>query len=151
MTTIIDIAVKYDEDKGYYDEYYESDGRLAEEYGWDTSLLMDFFTNQRASEEEVLDPMRRDGWIGNETPAIEGYEVGSKFHVYRTGRATQDQKNKLVDVMRDAYAHNVPEYWKDYTVTGTLEKQGVSTSLEITRKDNEKEDRHFQLWDFTGD
>jgi hypothetical protein len=150
MTQIVDIALRLTE-AGYYDEYIDENGNLGEEYGWDTSMLMDAFSNYPADDSEVLDELRRDGWIGNETPDIEGYILGSKYHVYKTGRNTLQRKNLLVDVFRDCFQHNVPEYYKSVTATGDLLKEGIRINISTTRLDGKIVDRYFNLWDFTGD
>lgn len=146
----VDIKLEKLGSNKYYDIDIADDGDFETVEGFDTSLLIDGFVEQRALREEVTDILRRSGWIGNETPEEEGYEVGSRYWLYRNRRNNIDTKNALVDVFRDAYAWYVPELLKSVTVTGTLLVEGVRIRITLERYDGQTIDQYFNLWENTG-
>ena len=80
-----DLAVKMT-DQGYFDFYIDEEtGDLATTNSFDSAYIISFFTDNRADESEVADPLARRGWIGNPYCDIEG-GYGSKYWLYEQHR-----------------------------------------------------------------
>ena len=77
---------------GFYDLNIDDNGDIQSADFFDTSLLYSIFGEKRASADEMVEPQRRRGWIGNGT-----FENGSKLWLLSQARMTRDTLNKLED------------------------------------------------------
>jgi hypothetical protein len=122
--TKVDMALILDEN-GMYD---------VASYGFDTTILMLIASELRAGPDLMSDPLRRRGWIGNETPDRNGFLAGSYLWTTEQGRVNTDTKNQAVDVIQKALSQLVPLYLNAVNVSGTLETEGISVSVDLIRK-----------------
>lgn len=88
MQRFTDLAFERD-DEGIYDLVIDAEARdFKTTAGIDTALLMTFFTDRRARPDEVADPMRRRGWLGNLSLKTPGDNFGSGIWLYEQRRLT---------------------------------------------------------------
>jgi phage gp46-like protein len=145
----VDIALTRGAD-GVYDVQIGDDGDFVPIYGFDTSIIMDLLCEERASDDEVVVAARRRGWIGNESSDVPGFEVGSKLWLQYQKRQTSDVRNAIVDAAKDALAWYVPVFCKEIRVSGLLESDGISLSIDVVRKSGKVDKLYFRLWELTG-
>ena len=90
-----DVLMAQGED-GIYDLVLdEATGDFATTGGLETAILCSLFSDRRAEADEVADPWKRRGWIGNlltDTPAD---NYGSGLWLYEQRRATEDVRAAL--------------------------------------------------------
>lgn len=90
-----DVLMEQGED-GIYDLVIdEASGDFATTGGLETAILCSLFSDRRAEADEVADPWKRRGWIGNllaDTPAD---NYGSGLWLYEQRRATEDVRAAL--------------------------------------------------------
>jgi len=146
----VDIALVWNQADKTYDFEIADDGDFVAAYGFDTSLVQDVLAERRANEGEVPVAERRRGWIGNETPAEPGYEIGSKLWFYEQAKNTLNTKNGCADAVRDALQWYVPSLLKDVRLTSKLLPQGVQLEIELVRKSGKIDKLYFRLWELTG-
>lgn len=86
----IDFAYQQDAD-GMFDLVIDRDaGDFAVTPGLETSMLVSLFSDRRADQSEVSDPMQRRGWIGNLVAETVGDNHGSGLWLYEQRRLTDD-------------------------------------------------------------
>jgi len=150
MTDIkTDIALAPDFE-GVYDIGIGPDGDLIPVYGFETSIIMSVLTESRADSSEIASELRRGGWSGNESGDVEGFEVGSKLWLSYQARQTIEEKNKIIDNVRDALSWYVPRYAALINVDATLTTSGIQLEVEIVRLTGKIEKVFFRLWEITG-
>jgi len=96
------VDIKLNDDKGYWDIDFDSQGDFVLEDGFDTAILMSLMCNKRANEAEVEAPQYRRGWWGNETSDFDNFEIGSKLWLLSQARATQNTLNRAIRYTQDA-------------------------------------------------
>lgn len=148
MTTKTDILLERGSD-GVYDEAIGDDGDSKAAYGYETSIYMTVLCNSSATEDEVGDLLRREGWAGNESSEETGFEVGSKLWLKYQSRRTQTDKNEAVASIKTAMSHFVPDRAKEVRVTGNVTSKGVIVEVTILRYNGETDNILFELWDTT--
>lgn len=88
--TFTDLAYEQDA-AGHYDLVIDEDaGDLAVTQGLDSALLVSLFSDRRAREDEVADPQRRRGWIGDLVPDVQGDVHGSGLWLYEQHRLDRE-------------------------------------------------------------
>lgn len=151
--TWTDWAVKRDHE-GCYDLDVDATGRdLAVTQGFDTALGCSLFTDRRAAPDEVADPWKRRGWIGNLTAKWPGDNFGSGLWLYEQSRAT--------DSVRAAVRMEAIQSL-DWLVDGQLVqfvdgraaydpvKRRLTLTITITDKLGGVSERAFPIWQRTG-
>lgn len=84
--TFTDLAYEQDAE-GHYDLVIDEDvGDLAVTQGLDSALLVSLFSDRRARDDEVADPRRRRGWIGDLVAEVPGDVHGSGLWLYEQHR-----------------------------------------------------------------
>lgn len=143
-----DAVLAIDPATGLYDFQLDADGDIETADFFDTSILYSIFGERRASADEVVDPQRRRGWIGNE----EDFENGSKIWLLRQARLTRDTLNRLEDevekalqwLVDDGFAVSIGD------ISATVSGGHVLLDVTIFRSRDKVIRRHFELWELTG-
>ena len=146
MTT--DAVLTIDPATRFYDLNLDANGDTETEDFFDTSLLYSLFGERRASADEMADPNRRRGWIGN----TEDFENGSKIWLLSQARLTRDNLNRLQDevakslqwLVDDGYAVSIDQ------VIATVSNGKVLLDITIRRSRDKIDRKFFTLWDNTG-
>jgi phage gp46-like protein len=90
MTRIVDLSLVQDED-GIFDLEIDPDTKdFVTDDGLETPIVVSLFSDRRAASDEVADPMRRRGWIGNQVAEVPGDNHGSGLWLYEQHRLTQE-------------------------------------------------------------
>ena len=134
-------------DAGYYDFSLSSSGDIATLEFFDTSILYSLFGEKRASADEVVEPSRRRGWIGNFT-----FENGSKLWLMEQSRLTRDIMNRIEDeskkalqwLVDDGYAVSIDQ------VTTTLSGGRLLLNITIRRSRDKIIKKQYNLWENSG-
>lgn len=78
-------------DDGIYDLVVDPEtGDLATINGIDSALMVSFFSDRRAREDEVADPMKRRGWIGDTVAERPGDTHGSGLWLFEQHRLVRE-------------------------------------------------------------
>ena len=115
---------------------------------FDTSILYSIFGERRASSDEVVEPQRRRGWIGNGPD----FENGSKLWLYEQARLTRDILNRIEDEARKSLEWLVGEGFAVSidNVTASVANGRVGLNIEIRRSRDKVDRKFFELWENTG-
>lgn len=89
----IDLQVRED-DEGIFDLVLDGDDFAIEE-GVETALIVSLFSDRRAASDEVSDPLKRRGWIGNQVAEVPGDNFGSGLWLYDQSRLDPQSANGL--------------------------------------------------------
>lgn len=90
MTTYTDLAFERTPE-GYYDLVIDSDSRdLSTTDGLDSAIFVSLFSDRRARADEVPDPLRRRGWIGDLVAEVPGDLHGSGLWFFEQSRTTAE-------------------------------------------------------------
>lgn len=85
-----DVVLKRDAD-GIYDLAIDETARdLATTSGLETAIMCSLFSDRRAAPDEVADPWKRRGWLGNLLATTPGDNYGSGLWLYEQRRGTSD-------------------------------------------------------------
>lgn len=91
MTRFVDIDFVAD-DEGIFDLAIDDDTRdLVTTDGLESAILVSLFSDRRAAADEVADPMKRRGWIGNLVSEVPGDNHGSGLWLHEQDRLTADR------------------------------------------------------------
>lgn len=86
-----DLKVVQDPVDGIFDLVIDPDTKDFEVVdGLESSIIASLFSDRRAAPDEVADPIRRRGWIGNLVAEVPGDNFGSGLWLYEQKRLTQD-------------------------------------------------------------
>lgn len=138
---------------GYYDFSIDSDGDIETADSFDTALTYSFFGERRASQDEVVAPQLRRGWVGNIYLYPESdFENGSKIWLLYQSRLTRDTLNRLQDeatkapqwMVDDDLAVSIDE------VVATVINNQVLVDITIRRSLDKIVRRTFVVWENTG-
>lgn len=145
---ISDAVLTIDPTTGLYDFSLADDGDIETADFFDTSILYSIFGERRASGDEVVDPRRRRGWIGND----EDFENGSKIWLLRQARLTRDVLNRLEDEVEKALQWLVDDGFAVSLgdIVATVSGGRVILDVTIFRSRDKVVRRHFELWELTG-
>lgn len=143
-----DAVLSIDPTSGLYDFSLDDDGDIETADFFDTSILYSIYGERRASADEVVDPRRRRGWIGND----EDFENGSKIWLLRQSRLTRDVLNRLEDeaekalqwLVDDGFAVSLGD------ISATVSDGRVLLNVTIFRSRDRVVRRFYQLWENTG-
>lgn len=132
MARITDLAFAPD-DENVYDLVIDADARdLATTSGLESAEFVSLFTDRRARADEVADPMKRRGWIGDFLTDIPGDTIGSGLWLYEQRRLTRDVASGLRLEAEAALQWQVPEIAKTISAQVVTSDAGRSASLVIT-------------------
>jgi phage gp46-like protein len=143
-----DAVLQKDETTGFYDFTIDENGDINTEEFFDTAIMYSLFGERRALENEIVDPIRRRGWIGN----LETYENGSKLWLLQQARITIDTINKiryeaqsaLKWLVSDGYAVSIDE------PVVTINNNKLILEITIRRSKDKVIRRFYKLWENTG-
>ena len=143
-----DAILTIDPATGLHDFSLDADGDIETADFFDTSILYSIFGERRASADEVVDPRRRRGWIGND----EDFENGSKIWLLRQARLTRDVLNRLEDEVEKALQWLVNDGFAVSLGDIVAGISGGCVLLDVTifRSRDKVVRRHFELWELTG-
>lgn len=145
-----DIAVIVDPITGLRDIAIGTDGDFESVDDFSTSIDLSILTDRRAEASEVPEASSRRGWIGDLTPNIEGFKVGSKVWLFEQSRRVPDTINGIRDAVQEGLFWLVEEGKVD-----RLQVEAVATGrsgVQITVVffiENDVTKRYFNLWNLT--
>lgn len=87
-TRYVDLAVAQD-DEGIFDLLIDGTD-LETTDGLESAIIVSEFSDRRAYAEEVPDPMKRRGWIGDTVSDVPGDRHGSGLWLYEQSRGTRE-------------------------------------------------------------
>lgn len=120
-TRYTDLAFEQDSE-GLFDLVIDETTRdLKVSDGLEASILVSLFSDRRAAADEVADPMRRRGWIGNLISEVPGDNHGSGLWLYEQARMTGE-----VVVGVKAEAVQSLEWMVDERLIDTVDAQVIS-------------------------
>lgn len=152
MAKFTDIAVARDAE-GVYDMVFDDTRDMASVQGFETALLCSLFSDRRADKDEVSDPMKRRGWIGNlvaETP-MDNY--GSGLWLYEQRRATEDVRALLrLEVISSLEWMREERLIKNLDANLFYDPAKRSVSIRVLTSDllGGVSSKSFELWSATG-
>ncbi len=129
-----------------YDFSLNENGDISVADFFDTAILYSLFGERRAGEDEVIEPQRRRGWIGNGE-----FENGSKIWLFEQARVNRDIMNRIADEAKKALQWLVDDgYAVSIDDPETIYKNGVLCLEVVIRRSRDKVDRRFfELWENT--
>lgn len=131
-----------------YDISIDENGDIESGDFFDSSLLYSIFGEQRANEDEMPDPKRRRGWIGNQHS---DYENGSKLWLYEQARVTRTLLNDITTTINNAVKWLIDDgLLKNITVNTELKNGVIVATLTLERFDSKVDVKYFDLWENTG-
>jgi phage gp46-like protein len=106
---LTDISVRQDDD-GIFDIELDEDNQDAQlTVGLEAAIIVSLFSDRRAREDEVRNPMRRRGWIGDLLTDIPGDLHGSALWFYEQTRLTAVEAAGVAAEARNALQWMVDE------------------------------------------
>lgn len=139
---------------GIYDLDVDAKNRdLASTQGFDTALGCSLFTDRRAVPDEVADPWKRRGWIGNLIAKWPGDNFGSGIWLYEQSRATTAICNAVrmeaiqaLDWLTEGRLVQFVDGAADYNAA----KRQLTLTITITDKLGGVSSRAYPIWQKTG-
>lgn len=110
--------------------------------GLETAIDVQLFIDQRVTKDEVADPRKRKGFIGDMITREESYQMGSLLFLKNQARNTQLDNNETA-----AYAKDALDYLVVIGASKEVTSRVVGKNIEgtITNDDNETS-RYNKLW-----
>ncbi len=144
--------VKLTQNFGIYDFSYCKNGDLQITNGFDTSLLMSLFCEQRASSAEVQDSIRRRGWIGNKFYNEDGFENGSKMWVHiDQGRITNDSLNSIKNASLSCLEWLISDGFAQKTNAEIVIIDNIPLlKITVEASSSKTEEKFYNIWSNTG-
>lgn len=146
MTTDVILSKR----NGYYDFDWTDSGDISTAETLDTAILLSIFEEARAAASEIVDPIQRRGWIGNETTP--DFEQGSKAWEFYQERITGSILADLGSAIRNAL-----QWMIDFNIAASvivkqpfLKNGKVCVNIDFSRDGSTVESLFFELWDATG-
>lgn len=147
-----DLHVEQDEE-GIFDiwiDFDNSDFGLTE--GLESAVLASLFSDRRAAKDEVPDPMRRRGWIGNLVAEVHGDNFGSGLWLYEQKRLSGDvviglrleAEQALMWMVEQSLATGVSA-----RVVAVAANRQVLLSIDLTETSGDVTSRAYRLADAT--
>lgn len=134
---------------GYYDLSI-SNGKFDTVNGFETALLMSFFSEKRAAPSEVPIPQNQRGWWGNLFSPYSGYEMGSKVWLLSQARITQDTLNLGLKYVEEGYQWLLDDgYAEKVIVTGDITSERIRFYITVYRINSEVLNISYDLWQQT--
>lgn len=132
--------------EGYHDISFE-DGDFKKLKGFDTAIFISLMTDARASQNQVPQPEKRRGWIGNLNNPV---ELGSLIWLYEQARLITATVNGVTDQAKKSLQWFIDfSYATDVTVTSSRTRDSILADIDIQRADGSVETTRLTLWENT--
>lgn len=152
MDTFSDLDFARDAD-GVYDLVIDEDtGDFQTTAGMRSALFVSLFSDRRARADEVADPLRRRGWIGDLYAEVPGDLHGSGIWLYNQRRMTGDVRqgvrleavNALAWLLQERLAQSV-----DAEIEHDDAARSLRLNVSIAAADGGVSQTSFELWNRT--
>lgn len=152
MTRYTDLQFVQD-DEGIFDLIIDEDaGDFVTTDGLESAILVSLFSDRRAASDEVPDPRRRRGWIGNLIAEVPGDNAGSGLWLYEQKRLSGD----VIAGLRTE-AEQALEWMVDQAVANGVSARVVAVpanrqvllSVDLTETSGDVTSRSYRLADAT--
>lgn len=148
-----DVAMAQGTD-GIYDLVIdEASGDFATTGGLETAILCSLFSDRRAEPDEVADPWKRRGWIGNLIADTPNDNYGSGLWLYEQRRATEDVRAALRLEVIQCLSWLVDEGLAvaiDALIAYEPAKRRVIITVQLTDRLGGNTQHSYALWSRTG-
>lgn len=152
MTRYVDLNFEQDTE-GIFDLVIDVDAKdLDTTDGLETAILVSLFSDRRAAADEVRDPLRRRGWIGNLIAEVPNDNFGSGLWLYEQKRLTGDVLAGLRTEAEQALDWMVDEGLATSTaakVVAAPERRQVYLSVDLFEPSGDATNRAYRLADAT--
>lgn len=140
-----DVLLKQD-GNGFFD-LRVADADFESVNGFETSIIVSLFTDQRAPSSSVQSAERRRGWVGNILTADIGRSLGSLLWLYDQSRLTREIMNKVEIEAENCLSWMVEDnIAREVTARVTQsQKRGIVVEIDIITIDG-KSQRYAVLW-----
>lgn len=119
--------------------------------GFDTSIAVSLYGEQRALPEEVSDAARRRGWWGNTTNDDPTFQLGSKLWLLEQARLTAQTINSAQNYAQQAIQWLVDDgYLPALTVTASGAGGTLTINGNLVRDSSSGTGVFYSLWQNTG-
>ena len=136
----IDIKLVLNEDDGYYDIDFASNGDFLMTNGLETAIFMTVLAERRADESEITSADKRRGDWSNESNDINEYEVGSKFWLIDQARILQETINVGIDSLESGFEWMADDdIIKEVNVDGDIIDNSMFFTIELSKQNNKTE------------
>lgn len=133
------IRLEYDNRTQAGDLAQDDDGRMIDDDGLETSVLICLFTDRRADPGDGAEEGDMRGWWGDAYPNVQGDKIGSKLWLLFRQKLVSDSRQKAVRyaeealawMIEDGVASRVPVS-ADWIQEGSL-KIGVALTVQIQK------------------
>ena len=158
-----DLDFDQGEDDALFDLIIDPDTKdFAVTDGLEAAILTSVFSDRRARDDEVRDPMKRRGWIGNTVAEVPGDNFGSGLWLYEQKRLSSDvavglrnEAQQSLDWMvdQDLISHSsasivaVPDRRQTYLTIKLFEPGGGATERAYRLADATRNGRLVTLGD----
>ena len=135
----------------YYDITFDSNGDFTLVDGLQTSLIVSFFTNARASSSEVANAAFRQGWWGDLYKLQQDYpDIGSKLWLLTQNIINQNVVNDAIAYTQLAYAWLTSlKYVDKVNVNATFENSILALNIVLFKDNSVVDSVAFNLWSNT--
>lgn len=152
MSRYIDIACRQDED-GIFDLIIDEDTRdLEVGEGLESALITSLFSDRRAARDEVANPLKRRGWIGNLVAEVPGDNFGSGLWLYEQKRLEGEVATGLRSEAEQSLDWLVEENLLTSVSAQVImspEKRGVFLMIHLTSNSGDATSMAYRLADAT--
>lgn len=152
MTRFTDLSYERLDD-GIYDLVIdESTGDLLTTDGLESALFVSLFSDRRAYADEVSDPRKRRGWIGDLVAEVTGDKHGSGLWLYEQHRLTPSVENGVRLEAEQALEWLIDEDLVTFVSAETVRLPSARTlniKITLTALDGGVSTRAFELADAT--
>lgn len=148
-----DLALERGTD-GIYDLVIdEANADLATVSGFETAIMCSLFSDRRAAADEVADPMKRRGWIGNLVADVPGDNFGNGYWLYEQSRGDQETRNGIhretiegLDwMLQENLAKSI-----DATLDFEPRRRRLTVSVAVVDSLGRQSRRSYEIWKATG-
>lgn len=151
-TTFTDLAYDQDAD-GHYDLVIDTEaGDLAVTQGLDSAILVSLFSDRRARDDEVADPLRRRGWIGDLVAEVAGDVHGSGLWFFEQSRLDEETRIGVRDESEAALDWMVVDRLirtAEASVTPVHDRRRSEIFIRLGHPDGTEDVKAFSLADAT--
>jgi phage gp46-like protein len=148
-----DVAIQRDAE-GVYDLVLDLENRdIATTGGFETALMCSLFSDRRAYADEVAEPFKRRGWIGNLVSSVPADNYGSGLWLYEQRRMSADVQASLRMEVIQSLDWMVDERLVvsvDAQLTFDPAKRTTTVSVQAVDKLGGVSVRSFEIWQRTG-
>lgn len=148
MQNFTDLAFAAD-DEGIYDLVIDANARdFKLTSGLESASFVSLFSDRRARADEVADPMKRRGWIGNLASDVPGDNFGSGLWLYEQRRLTPDVVAGVRSEAQQSHSWMVDEGLAKYVsaaITSDERTRSVSVTISISEPEGNTTTHAFPL------